>query len=148
MHPASYNGTVRYADRLPLLTRGLFAALALLLSLGPFLHGHLGGSHVTGFHLDGVDAAAHASADPHGNLQAQPDQESPAIGVEASLSKSEKDSESSRAGLHLAVLPIGRQAPKVLARVIPSPAFAPPACAPLYAVGLPPPSLAPPSLHA
>jgi hypothetical protein len=142
--PASYNASVPYALRFPLLIRGLLAALALLLSLGPFLHGHLGASHVTGFHLDKVDVVAHASA--HDGIQAQPDQDSPAIGVDTSLSKDEKDSPADRVSLSLALLPTCIPAPTAQTSASPKPALTP-SSAPLYAVGLPPPALAPPSIH-
>lgn len=111
-----------------------------LLALGPFLHSHFGASHDTGFHLDGVHAV-HATGPADVSALQTSDDESPALGVAASL-PSPEDKALSLLGLALlmAVLPLlpQRQAPLPRARR----ALAP-TCS-LYRAGLPPPCLAPP----
>lgn len=124
----------------PLLQRWLSLLIAGVLTLGPFLHGHVGNSHESGFHLDGVHAL-HAHDVPSVKQQWAGDEESPALGVAESLPQSADQ------GLHglllgfvLAVLPM----------LLLSPALCLPAARhhtllrPLYRAGLPPPSLAPP----
>lgn len=120
--------------------RWLVLLLAGLLALAPFLHSHFGASHDTGFHLDGVHAV-HAAQGHASNLQAS-DEESPALGVAASLPHSEDDGLPDLGwALPLALLPLlpklHRNLPRAC-RILPQPAA-------LYCAGLPPPSLAPPA---
>ena len=73
-----------------LANRGILATLALLLALGPFLHGHFGSAHLSGFHLDGLDALEHLHA-AGSSEQANPyDFESPAVGVALAVSRSDE----------------------------------------------------------
>ena len=65
-----------------------------LLALGPFLHAHYGASWTTGFHVNGLQAVVitpTASIDTP-TLSLPTEQESPAVGVVASLPRSEADS--------------------------------------------------------
>ncbi len=63
----------------------LVLALALMLGMGPFLHAHLGGSSVTGFHLDAASLpSATLTLEGRGGqavLTAAHENESPAVGV-------------------------------------------------------------------
>ena len=127
-----------------LLHRWLTLLLAGLLALGPFLHGHFGASHETGFHLDGVHAThtPPTAGDCALILQAA-DDESPALGVAASLPHSEND------GLALAalILLLTLLTPALPAsRLLSRPTGARVAPRSLYRAGLPPPSLAPPNV--
>ena len=122
-----------------LLRRCLTLLLAGLLALGPFLHGHFGASHDTGFHLDGVHAV-HASAPTIMAMQS-PDDESPALGVAASMPHSEDDGLPDFAlALLMAVLPL-----PLLRVALPRPDRARPPAGTRYRPGLPPPCLAPPA---
>jgi len=89
-----------------LLRHWLTLLLAGLLALGPFLHGHVGASHQTGFHLDGVHAVQ--TSHPTGVFTFQtPDDESPALGVAASLPHPEDEGLPDLAlALLMAVLPL------------------------------------------
>ncbi len=124
----------------------LLPLLALLLVLGPFLHGHLGTSHVQGFHLDGLHVVA--ADHPAGVMQQASfgNDESPALGVARSLPKT--DDEGLGDVLAAAVLLL------LLCRLLPlvTPGRRPPGVAPRaacrYAPGSPPPALAPPVLTA
>ena len=70
--------------------RSTLAVLALLLALGPFLHGHFGRAHATGFHLDGLDVLEHLHV-PATTEQAVPfDLESPAVGVAVAAFRSDE----------------------------------------------------------
>ncbi|TXI74466.1 MAG: hypothetical protein E6Q49_01770 [Limnohabitans sp.] len=123
-----------------LLHRCLTLLLAGLLALGPFLHGHFGASHDTGFHLDGVHAV-HASAPTVMALQS-PQDESPALGVAASIPQSEDESLPDLAwNLLMAVLPLL----SLLGVALPRPDRARPPAGTRYRPGLPPPCLAPPA---
>lgn len=126
-----------------LLRRCLTLLLAGLLALGPFLHGHFGASHDTGFHLDGVHAVHAAQVTDLPGLSAlqSPDQESPALGVANSLPHSDDKSLPDLAWtlLLMAVLPL------LLHRSLPRPGWAGPPAGPWYRAGLPPPCLAPPA---
>ncbi len=127
-----------------LLRRCLTLLLAGLLALGPFLHGHFGTSHDTGFHLDGVHAVHAVQAAQATSLTAlqNPDEESPALGVATSLPHSEdKPLEDLAFALLMAVLPLL----PLLPRSLPRPGWAGPLAGPLYRAGLPPPCLAPPA---
>ncbi len=123
-----------------LLRRWLTLLLAGLLALGPFLHGHFGASHDTGFHLDGVHAV-HASAPSVTALQS-PDDESPALGVAVSMPHSEDEGLPDFAlallVAMLPLLPLRRMA-------LPRPRRTRPLTGALYSAGLPPPCLAPPA---
>lgn len=112
-----------------------------LLALGPFLHGHVGASHDTGFHLDGVHAVHALGATDVRATQTGHD-ESPAMGVATSLPHPEDKTFDLLAwALLLAVLAL-----------LPHPHLPLPQAQRdrgltrrLYRAGLPPPSLAPPS---
>ncbi|MFM7026888.1 MAG: hypothetical protein ACKOWC_12660 [Limnohabitans sp.] len=122
------------------LRRWLTLLLAGLLALGPFLHSHVGASHDTGFHLDGVHAvhATHATT-----LQAfqAPDEESPALGVGTSLPHSEDEHLSGLVpALLLAVVPL-----LLHTQPLPRPVAVRAVALSRYRDGLPPPGLAPPS---
>lgn len=124
-----------------LLRRCLTLLLAGLLALGPFLHGHFGASHDTGFHLDGVHAVHAPQATSLPALQS-PDEESPALGVATSLPHSEDKSLPDLAFvLLIAALPLLA----LMQRLLPRPGWAGPLTGPLYRAGLPPPCLAPPA---
>lgn len=124
-----------------LLRRCLILLLAGLLGLGPFLHGHFGASHDTGFHLDGVHAVhAQPATTVTATLQT-PDEESPALGVTASLPQPEdEDLPDFAFALLLAVLPLLT----LLNPALTGPCLARPKPGTLYSAGLPPPCLAPP----
>ena len=124
-----------------LLRRWLTLVMVGLLALGPFLHSHFGASHDTGFHLDGVHAV-HASAPADVSAVQTSDDESPALGVAASL-PSPEDKALGLLGLALlvAVLPLLPRRRLPLPRAQRTLA---PACS-LYRAGLPPPCLAPPA---
>jgi len=119
--------------------RWLAVMLACVLALAPFLHGHIGASHESGFHIDGLHAAHHPHHDTPVGLQA-PDDESTALGVATVRPPSEDGATLWGPIALLLVLPLlpllpqgqspGTQ-PRVGGRA-------------LYRVGLPPPSLAPP----
>ena len=131
------------------IRQGVVIVLMALLALSPFLHGHLGASHVSGFHVDGLDVShsAQAAETPalvsvHASAHAASEEESPALGVSVSLPQAGDD-------VHLATGIIGFLlwvwlAKKVLAhRVRRTPPLA--QVAPrTYQSGWPPPALAPP----
>lgn len=125
-----------------LLRRWLTLLMVGLLALGPFLHSHFGTSHDTGFHLDGVHALHDPAPAGVSAMQAS-EEESPALGVAASLPQPE-DEGLGLIGLALlmAVLPQLAQRRLPLPRTHCTPA---PSCA-LYRAGLPPPCLAPPAV--
>ena len=128
----------------PLAYRWLCLWLGVLLALGPFLHSHFGASHEQGFHVDGVHAVHAApalSAELH-SVQA-PDDESPALGVAASLAQSEDEGLPLLAFALLLVPLLPR--PVAMARHWPRAPLSSP-LRPCYRAGWPPPSLAPP-LH-
>ena len=122
--------------------RWLSFGLGLLLALGPFLHSHFGASHERGFHVDGVHAV-HASATmgtAASSLQA-PDDESPALGVAASLAQTEDEGWLPLALVLLCVPLLPRLSrPTRRWRVAPVAS----ALRPCYRAGWPPPCLAPP----
>ena len=131
------------------IRQGVVTVLMALLALSPFLHGHLGASHVSGFHVDGLDVShsAQAAETPalvsiHVSAHAASEEESPALGVSVSLPQAGDD-------VHLAAGIVGFLlwvwlAKKVLAhRVRRTPLLA--QVAPrTYPPGWPPPALAPP----
>lgn len=117
--------------------------MGVLLALGPFLHGHFGASHEQGFHVDGVHTV-HASALANELLSLQtPLDESPALGVAASLAQSEDEGWPLIAWM-LLLVPL---LPRLIVQVMPSPRGTTGGSQRLrYRAGWPPPSLAPP-LH-
>jgi hypothetical protein len=125
-----------------LLRRWLTLLLVGLLALGPFLHGHFGASHDTGFHLDGVHAV-HAVSPASITAFQTSDEESPALGVATSLPHSEdEDLPHFAFAVLIVALPLLSQ----LRIALPRPALARPLAGTLYRAGLPPPCLAPPAL--
>ena len=128
---------------LPFLHRCLTLMLVGLLALGPFLHSHFGASHDTGFHLDGVHAVHKDHPSSLTPSQAS-SEESPALGVDASLRQSE-DKGWTDLALLLAVLPL---LPLLQLQRLPLPRAARIHHSPStrYRAGLPPPCLAPPAL--
>lgn len=129
-----------------MLNRGVMAVLIGLLALGPFLHGHLGASHVSGFHVDGMHAVAHLDEAGTAHSLRAVDDESPALGVATSLPKPDDDgSLLLQAALLLAwalcLLPR-------LSSLRIRPAATDPQAARAYRDGWPPPALAPPHLSA
>ena len=119
--------------------RWLAALLAGLLALAPFLHSHIGISHESGFHIDGLHAVHHPGHDAQVSLQA-PDDESPALGVAPVRPLPEDGNALWWPMALLLVLPL-------LCLLRPSPASAPQVRASgrtWCRMGLPPPSLAPP----
>jgi hypothetical protein len=133
------------------IRQGVVIVLMALLALSPFLHGHLGASHVSGFHVDGLDvshsaqvAETSALLSVHVSAHTASEEESPALGVSVSLPQAGDD-------VHLATgisgfLLWAWLAKKVLAhRVRRTPPLA--QVAPrTYQSGWPPPALAPPAL--
>ncbi len=124
-----------------LLHRCLTLLLAGLLALGPFLHGHFGASHDTGFHLDGMHAV-HAQTPVGMSTMQTGDEESPALGVGSSLPHPEDNGLILLAAAMLAsvlslFIPLRRQH-------LPRPERTGTCTRPLYRPGLPPPCLAPP----
>jgi hypothetical protein len=68
--------------------QGVVIVLMALLGLTPFLHGHLGASHVSGFHVDGLDVShslATEGLSAQWTVHTATDEESPAMGVAVSL---------------------------------------------------------------
>jgi len=131
---------------LQMLNRGMTAVLIGLLALGPFLHGHLGASHVSGFHVDGMHALAHADETGAVHSMSAMDDESPALGVATSLPKPDEDgSLLLQAALLLAAV-LCLLPRLVLLRIRPS--AAEPRTVRPYRDGWPPPALAPPHLSA
>lgn len=125
------------------LTLWLAAWLSLLLAMGPFLHGHFGVSHETGFHMDGVHTAhplPPADTFAVAKLSAN-DEESLALGVATSLPHSDEDLPLPALALLLAVLPLLPPRLQPLSR--PERRRHPQGT--LYRAGLPPPGLAPPA---
>ena len=123
------------------LRRWLTLLMVGLLALGPFLHSHFGTSHDTGFHLDGVHAV-HAADTTGMNATQAGEEESPALGVSASLPHPEDDGQPAQLLalllIVLPLLPLVRQGlPCWRSRREHRPA--------LYGEGLPPPGLAPPA---
>jgi hypothetical protein len=127
------------------IRQGVVIVLMALLALAPFLHGHLGASHVSGFHVDGLDlshSAQGTEAPVMLSAHAASEEESPALGVSVSLPQAGDD-------VHLAVGIVGFLlwawlAKKVLAcRVCCTPTRPQPAPS-TYPPGWPPPALAPP----
>ncbi|MCZ8294960.1 MAG: hypothetical protein O9312_15730 [Hylemonella sp.] len=129
-----------------MLNRGVMAVLIGLLALAPFLHGHLGASHVSGFHLDGVHAVAHSNEAGSALGMRAVDDESPALGVATSLPKPDDDSKLLLQAALLLAAVLGLLPRLVLLRIRPS--AAEPRTVHAYHDGWPPPALAPPLLTA
>lgn len=127
-------------DWLNFFRRGLSSGLIWLLALGPFLHSHLGASHETGFHLDGIHALQASVQDTASPWQAQED-DSPALGVDPTLRHVEMPAPGWLGVLLFTLVPL--LAPRFIWRIRPSrSATLPPLRT--YAPGGPPPVLAPP----
>lgn len=126
------------------LNRGVVAVLIGLLTLGPFLHGHLGASHVSGFHLDGIHAVVHASDAGSVLSMRSVDDESPALGVATSLPKPDDDGKLLLQAAWLLAAVLGLLPRLIHLRVQPS--AAEPRTVHAYHDGWPPPALAPPLL--
>ena len=131
---------------LQMLNRGMTAVLIGLLALGPFLHGHLGASHVSGFHLDGIHAVSHAHEAGSAHSMRAVDDESPALGVATSLPKPDDDGSLLLQAALLLAVALGLLPRLVLLRIRPSAAGPRPVHA--YHAGWPPPAHAPPTLSA
>lgn len=129
-----------------MLNRGVTAVLIGLLALAPFLHGHLGASHVSGFHLDGVHAVTHSNETGSALGMRAVDDESPALGVATSLPKPDDDSKLLLQAAWLLAAVLGLLPRLVLLRIRPS--TAEPRAVHAYHDGWPPPALAPPLLTA
>jgi hypothetical protein len=117
----------------------------VLLALAPFLHGHLGASHVSGFHVDGVDVAHKVSSQAafgSSSDHALDDEDSPALGVSESLPQTGGDAPlvwtlvamllwvclahaAQTSGLRLRLV-VARLAPRAYQSGWPPPALAPP----------------------
>jgi len=139
------------------IRQGVVIVLMALLALSPFLHGHLGASHVSGFHVDGLDLShsaqvaetpalspAHELAQVSANVSAHAasEEESPALGVSVSLPQAGDD-------VHLVTgivdfLLWAWLAKKVLAQRVRRAAPLAQAAPRTYPPGWPPPALAPP----
>ena len=148
---AFYNEAVQTPPRLfQRLSLGMVVLLMGLLSIGPFLHSHVGASSVSGFHLDGVRGLTHThSADAHDSTASSclslSEDESPARVVATSLPNSQPDNLC--VGDLTAVL-----AAVLLASLVCLPqrtrrAWVTAAPARTYQAGWPPPALAPPHLN-
>lgn len=116
-----------------------------LLALGPFLHGHFGASHISGFHLDGLHAISHPAEIGFSHSLSAADDESPALGVATSLTKSDDDGRLLQAALPLAFV-LGLLPHQSSLRI--GPAAADLQAVHAYRDGWPPPALAPPTLSA
>lgn len=127
------------------IRQGVVIVLMALLALSPFLHGHLGASHVSGFHVDGLDLnhSAQTSETPAWvSAHTASEEESPAMGVSVSLPQTGDD-------VHLATAIVGfllwvwlaQKALALCVRRMPSLAQGAPRT---YQCGWPPPALAPP----
>lgn len=121
--------------------RWLAGLLACVLALAPFLHGHFGASHESGFHIDGLHAVQHPGHDTQTSLQAG-DDESPALGVAPVRPPSEDSGPLWWPIALLLVLP--------LLPLLPQGKAHPPrqrtGARTRWRVGLPPPALAPPAV--
>ena len=78
------------------IRQGVVIVLMALLALAPFLHGHLGASHVSGFHVDGMevshsDPAALSPATLAAHFATE--EESPALGVSVSMPQPADDAD-------------------------------------------------------
>jgi len=124
------------------MQRWLILLLTGVLALAPFLHGHLGGLHSGGFHLDGVSQLAVATKS-HGAVQEMSEQELPTVGVVASLSQ-EVDTILWLAHWVCLLGVLWTLTPPVLLRSRPAQTRSP--LRTLYRPGLPPPGLPPPGL--
>ena len=144
-----YNGAVQHTTRLFQRLSLAFVSLLLgLLAIGPFLHSHLGASVVSGFHMDGLHSVVQADTANTGQVLSSigvNDDESPALGVAASLPNADQDS-----------LCVGDIVAWLLATLLVSLVRLPKGKHPAwlgvvpphtYQAGWPPPALAPPALN-
>ncbi|MBU3650977.1 MAG: hypothetical protein FGM28_11840 [Limnohabitans sp.] len=138
------------------LHRGLAFGLMVLLCLAPFLHGHVGPSHLQGFHMDGLDVFQHLTAlakNPAPTsapaLQAE-HEESMALGVASSLPKSESLPEATGVAMPLGFYTflLALSALAAARTVVSRRSWAHPLAQRLprrtFSPGYPPPALAPP----
>lgn len=132
--------------RFQLLNRWATAVLIGLLALGPFLHGHLGASHISGFHVDGLHAVNHPAEPGLSPSMSALDDESPALGVATSLPKSDDDGRVLLSAALLLAFVLGLMPHRSSLRL--RPAAADPPAVHAYRDGWPPPALAPPALTA
>ncbi len=149
MFRPNYNAHVANHSFIASIRQGVVIVLMALLALAPFLHGHLGPSHVSGFHVDGLDLSHSAQAaetlatvSVHVSGHTASEEESPALGVSVSLPQTGED-------LHLAtgIVPfllwvwLTPKVPSRRVRRTPPQVQAAPST---YPPGWPPPALAPP----
>lgn len=129
--------------RSSLVVRSLTLVLVGLLVLAPFLHGHVGASHITGFHLDGLDLH-HATQDSTGagHVMEEPDDESLAVSVATSLPRVDADNWTPMDLVWLCILIL--TLPVLTRRVWRPRAAARVRAHRPYLAGWPPPALAPP----
>jgi hypothetical protein len=141
---ANYNETVSTPPHIASLRQAVVIVLMALLALAPFLHGHLGASHVRGFHVDGLDVAHSASSQvPQASVSVHgwEEEESPALGVSVSLPQTADDGQWVIGMLGLLWACLAKPMRERRLRLRPEPA-GPAPCA--YESGWPPPALAPP----
>jgi len=128
------------------LKRVVMAVLIGLLGLGPFLHGHFGASHISGFHVDGMHAVAHSDEAATAHSLRAMDDESPALGVATSLPKPDDEGNLLLQTILLLAAVLGLLPRLILLRI--RPWAAEPRTVHAYRDGWPPPALAPPLLTA
>jgi hypothetical protein len=129
------------------IRQGVVIVLMALLALSPFLHGHLGASHVSGFHVDGLDLShnvSDAATATWVSAHAVSEEESPALGVSVSLPLPQSGDD-----VHLAMSIVGFWlwlwlAKKLLAHGVRRTPSRPEPVPGIYQSGWPPPALAPP----
>lgn len=143
----SYNGLVHKNSVIAGIRQGVVIVLMALLALAPFLHGHLGASHVSGFHVDGMDLGHNIQAGSSQTVwtahQAS-EEESPALGVSVSLPLPKAGDEAQLVLALLVTCLCAWLALATLARRARRPSPAPCVVPRSYAWGWPPPALAPP----
>lgn len=112
--------------------------------MAPFLHGHIGASHIEGFHIDGVSIGHVDHPGPVSmSTMTDVDDESPALGVAASVPKSGDEGWSLiDAGWLFALLLVLAHAPAPQPCLRAARTHLPRST---YRAGWPPPAFAPPS---
>ena len=124
----------------------MVALLMVLLSMGPFLHTHLGASMVSGFHMDGVQHLGQTPTASTDKAQAQwgvnPD-EPPVMGVATSLPNADHEGMGliDMTGLLTAILFVSLLRLCKIDKPVVHLAWPPRT----YQAGWPPPALAPPA---
>ena len=148
-HAASYNLCVTSSNPYRRLSLGLISLLMGLLAIGPFLHAHYGPSMATGFHVNGLQAAAitsHAGTPTDSPMLSLPtEQESPAVGVVTSLPRFEADTFSADTTPVLLLSFLIQSVTLRLSNTWPWTPAAPPGIARIFQAGFPPPAHAPPT---